>query len=170
MFTASLALLREKIDLVLSDAPKGYTTKDNIECMFDSGRETTYIPIYPHVGAKLLHSGAGDKHERDYALAVYDKQKRASEIGLGPRVGAFIDGFYYGGHKFYGYFTEAAEVVFRLSDDDPRIKGRNVRSLTSRFIADFADKVHQHKLPSWDIYAPNIGFLGDRLVVIDFGN
>jgi hypothetical protein len=121
------------------------------------GISCIYMPLSESIGVKIYSS----EKIRD---KTYEKQAHAANYGLAPIVGdKFSFECFWIGHTctlpdirhkiVYGYLTQNAVVKKK-----GRIHG----------IGDLRYQLYEIGLVNDDLWNPNVGFIGDRLVCIDF--
>lgn len=122
-----------------------------------SGISCIFLKLNDFVGAKLYCS----KVSRDKAHRM---QSHAANYGLAPLSGECFDHeFYYMQHKYedaevrynkvYGYLTEFAHVPKHISHEEIGALKRGLYNIG---------------LVNDDLFAKNVGFVGNKLVCIDF--
>lgn len=117
------------------------------------GSMCMFVRISKTRGVKLYNT----RRERDYA---YKLQKKAYKAGVGPKVyDCFkLEDYLYskseGGYYKYGYKTQIANVRI-VPDDDSRM-------------VDLVNTMAMYGFETGDVCWPNTGFIGKRLVCIDF--
>jgi hypothetical protein len=142
-----------------------------------NGCETFYFPVNRLKGLKVFSSG-------DNARNSYQRQKKAAEHGLAPKVksdgvfevifpmgfdklwgtrGKFRDkiSWNFKGKVGYGYFTQRA-VMSRSSNR--RIENKELDELQKKLY-----KLFPKENPS-DTHYGNLGYINGKLVMVDFGD
>lgn len=129
-----------------------------------NGITAIFVPTSKRRGIKLF-----TRHD-DY-VNCYQFQKRLAEFGLAPAVFEEFELTYKGVH-YYAFVTERAEIVVDNTNDDEdfgrcnNLKGDTLRPFSDgeRELLDALNALGLH----WnDSHWGNLGFLGDRCVVID---
>ena len=119
------------------------------------GCSCMFVAITSDIGIKFYSS----KSERNYAFKL---QKKASKFRIGPNVFGKIDldkpvsgaGVTISDYGFqYGYLTQKARTSSRITDSK---------------IEKLIEKMNDLGFHTSDVCAPNVGYIGKRLVCIDF--
>lgn len=109
-----------------------------------------FVPLDSKRGVKLYTS----KEERDIS---YFRQKKASKLGLGPKV-----------FKRFSY-REPIEVIFQYGYVTEVAKqGRLIWNDYNPKLVKLKNKLEYHGFDTGDVIGPNIGYIGKKLVCIDF--
>lgn len=125
-----------------------------------NGISCYYIQLNDSLGIKVFHN----KYERDTA---FQKQKLAALDGYGPEVGIIFDI-----QNKYCYTTQHAQTLvdciggFTAADErEARRKFPGLDEKISKLLTETTGKEYQ----SFDNHYGNFGFIGEKLVLIDFG-
>lgn len=124
------------------------------------GQACRFIPM-DGFGVKLY-----GRHEEG-ARYAYDTQAKAAEHDVAPKVGDFFSIRLRLGPReeftVYGYLTEMAQNIGHLPD-----MGDGSSCYDSPFYRDACRRIEALGFPTGDMHSQNFGWIGNRLVMIDF--
>ena len=126
-----------------------------------NGIDSIFVPISKRKGAKLFSR----QNKRDTCYAF---QKRLHEFGLAPKVFDTFEVEYKGVH-YWAYVTQRAEPVCENVNSDENFgRCNNLADAEKSYdVGPLIDALAALGADWRDSHRGNLGFLGDRLVVID---
>jgi hypothetical protein len=125
-----------------------------------NGSFNLFFKLSDKIGLKLCPS----RRRRD---ENYSWQNEAFRAGLGPETYGIIDNVTYEGARWYGYFTEIAEVIegyVKKSSDEKN----DIRKKYNSGVKKLKEELKRIDFPGSDFHPGNIGWIDGRMVCIDF--
>jgi hypothetical protein len=154
------------------------SAKDAITNQFNkkkSGISSAFIKINKKWGVKFTH------RTREYMADTYKRQRRGWRLDIAPYCFGFTK-FEIRNNIYYGYITEIVDVVsdkigMFYTDIVDSYYSNNKLSLSDEMLHVINSikgivEIIRNKLnfDFWDYHAQNLGLIGDKVVVIDWGD
>lgn len=152
------------------------SAKDAITNQFNkkkSGISSSFIKINKKWGVKFTHRTC------EYMADTYKRQRRGWRLDIAPYCFGFTK-FKIHKHIYYGYITEIVDVVADkigmfytdiVDDRDPRQVISDEMLYVINSIKGIVETIRNKlNFDFWDYHAQNLGLIGDKVVVIDWGD